>query len=324
MSSLTDLESQVQPIIQLFLDRLEEIGEKGKRAVNAGDWIQYFTFDALGQINFSEEFGFLQSGADVGGNMATIDGLIAYLSVIGQAPWLHKLLLGNPVIQKILPLEHYNEVQKFAIRMIERRTVHGQHPKSGKRDLLDRLLEVSQKDDSKLSFSQIIALTTTNLLAGSATTAVGLRSILYYLCRNHEVLTKLQREVDEAFASGALSQPPQYAQAAKLPYLEAVVVEGLRMNPATGFVLERTVPEGGVVLAGKKIPAGTIVGINSWVMHANESVYGADAEVFRPERWLDSEDTMRKEMKRCNMTVRFFPCQPHGSAQLGFETETNN
>jgi hypothetical protein len=301
MRSLTDLETHVQPVIDLFMDKIDEIGENGKRSIDAGNWIQYFTFDALGQINFSEEFGFLRTGTDIGGSMNTIDGLIAYLSVIGQAPWMHKLLLGNPFIQKVLPLENYNEVQKFAIRMIEKR-INGEQ-EAATRDLLAQLLEVSEKDQGKLSFRQIIALTTTNLLAGSATTACGLRSILYYLCRNQEAYLKLQREVDEGFASGALSQSPRYAEAAKLKYLDIVVVEGLRMHPATGFILEREVPAGGVTLAGKHIPAGTIVGINSWVMHANRQVYGPDAETFNPERWLEDDENKMREMKRCNMTV---------------------
>jgi cytochrome P450 len=46
------------------------------------------------------------------------------------------------------------------------------------RDILARLLEVSEKDEAKLSFTEIIALTTTNLIAGSDSTAIGLRAIL--------------------------------------------------------------------------------------------------------------------------------------------------
>ncbi len=78
------------------------------------------------------------------------------------------------------------------------------------------------------------------------------------------------------------------------------------MHPATGLVLEREVPSGGVELAGKHIPAGTVVGINSWVMHANTDVYGVDAHVFKPERWLDVDEEHLRLMKRCNMAVRLF------------------
>lgn len=175
-----------------------------------------------------------------------------------------------------------------------------------RRDMLQRLLEVSEKDDSKISLSEIIALTTTNLIAGSDSTAIGLRAILYFLCRHANVYAKLQKEVDDAFNSGAISSPVRYSEGAKLEYLNAVVTEALRAHAATGFVLEREVPEGGVTISGTFIPAGTIVGINSWVMHANKQVYGEDAEEFRPERWFDSEERVR-EMKRCNMAVSSLP-----------------
>lgn len=171
-----------------------------------------------------------------------------------------------------------------------------------RRDMLQRLLEVSEKDDSKISLSEIIALTTTNLIAGSDSTAIGLRAILYFLCRHADVYAKLQKEVDDAFNSGAISSPVRYSEGAKLEYLNAVVTEALRAHAATGFVLEREVPQGGVTISGTFIPAGTIVGINSWVMHANKQVYGEDAEEFRPERWFDSAERVR-EMKRCNMAV---------------------
>lgn len=197
---------------------------------------------------------------------------------------------------------------KFAIKMINKRKSPSSTAKPH-RDILARLLEVSEKDPSKLTFEEIIALTTTNLIAGSDSTAIGLRAILYFLCRTPRSYARLQAEVDGAFDSGALTTPVKYADGTKLPYLNAVVTEALRAHAATGFVLEREVPEGGVTIAGQYIPAGTIVGVNSWVMHANKSVYGEDAESFRPERWLDEEgegetwEERVREMKRCNMAV---------------------
>jgi hypothetical protein len=298
MTALSDLEPHVQPVIDLFIRRIDEVGEGGAKPFDIATWVQYFAFDALGEINFSEKLGFLETGTDVGKNIGTIDGLLAYLSVIGQAPWMHKFLLGNPLLHKILPLESSNEVQNFAVKIINKR-LNGEQAEV-KRDMLARLLEVSQKDESKLKLEEIIALTTTNLIAGSDSTAIGLRAILYFLCRSPETYAKLQREIDEAFETGALSKPVRYANGAKLQYLNAVITEALRAHAATGFVLEREVPSGGVTIAGNFIPAGTIVGINSWVMHANKQVYGEDAETFRPERWFEDEQRVR-EMKRCNM-----------------------
>jgi len=189
---------------------------------------------------------------------------------------------------------------QFAIKMINKRMSGEQG--DGQRDILARLLEVSQKDEAQLSFTEIIALTTTNLIAGSDGTAIGLRAILYFLCRNPLAYKKLQKEIDDAFTSGSLSSPVKYTEGAKLEYLDAVITEALRAHAATGFLLEREVPTGGVTLAGQFIPAGTIVGINSWVMHANQQVYGEDAQEFRPERWFDTKEKVG-EMKRCNMSV---------------------
>lgn len=171
-----------------------------------------------------------------------------------------------------------------------------------KRDILARLLEVSDEDETKLSLGEIIALTTANLIAGSDSTAIALRAILYFLCRSPVAYAKLQNEIDNSFAAGAVSIPVRYEDGAKLCYLNAVITEALRAHAAVGFVLEREVPPGGVTIAGQFIPAGTIVGINPWVMHANKSVYGEDAETFNPERWFGPEEKV-KEMKRCNMTV---------------------
>lgn len=183
--------------------------------------------------------------------------------------------------------------------MIDKR-INGEQT-NARRDMLARLLEVSQKDEAKLSLSEIIALTTTNLIAGSDSTAISLRAILYFLCKHPRVYAKLQQEIDNAFDAGLLTSPVSHAATAKLDYLKAVITEALRAHAATGFVLEREVPEGGVTFAGEFIPAGTIVGINSWVMHANQQVYGEDAEEFRPERWLEEGEDRVREMKRCNM-----------------------
>jgi len=47
------------------------------------------------------------------------------------------------------------------------------------------------------------------------------------------------------------------------------------------------VPDPGFTLPdGRFIPAGRIVGVNPSVMTLDHNVYGPDAHIFRPERWL--------------------------------------
>lgn len=62
----------------------------------------------------------------------------------------------------------------------------------------------------------------------------------------------------------------------------------MRLHPTTGFILERHVPPGGAVLCNVYLPARTVVGVNAWAIHREKSIYGEDADYFRPERWLEA------------------------------------
>lgn len=72
-------------------------------------------------------------------------------------------------------------------------------------------------------------------------------------------MVQLRAEIDEKYAAGELSDPVTFAEAQKLPYLQAVLQEGLRMHPATGLPMWRAVPKGGAELAGRYFPEGVSV-----------------------------------------------------------------
>lgn len=146
-----------------------------------------------------------------------------------------------------------------------------------------------------------------NLAAGADTTAAALRTIFYLSLKHPRVWTKLQEVVLAApFAQPpTLHLPAPYAQARAIPYLEAVIRESLRLVPGEMFPQERVVPAGGLTLPdGQFVPPGTAIGFTSYVMHRNKAVWGADAEEFRPERFLrekdESEGAFEERMRRYN------------------------
>lgn len=125
------------------------------------------------------------------------------------------------------------------------------------------------------------------ILAGADTTAIVQKGVIYHLLRNPLAEAKLRAELDSA----GLSFPSSFAETKDLPYLDAVIKEGLRMHPPVGNILERIVPTAGLALRdGRVIAPGTIVGMNQWVVSRNKEIYGGDADVFRPERWLRGDD----------------------------------
>ncbi|MCJ1441653.1 MAG: hypothetical protein MMC23_002143 [Stictis urceolatum] len=67
------------------------------------------------------------------------------------------------------------------------------------------------------------------------------------------------------------------------PYADGAVnqfMEGLRCHPAVGMSLPRVTPQGGIE---------TVVGVNLWVVHRDEAVFGSDTDVFWPDRWIGTD-----------------------------------
>lgn len=88
----------------------------------------------------------------------------------------------------------------------------------------------------------------------------------------------------------------------ELTYLDACIKEAGRLHPPFGLPLERVVPEGGAVIGGELISAGTVVGMSGWVAHRDLQTFGEDCDVWRPERWL-CEEARRRIMENALLTV---------------------
>jgi cytochrome P450 len=71
----------------------------------------------------------------------------------------------------------------------------------------------------------------------------------------------------------------------KLPYLNAVLEECLRIYPPSAFNHSRIVPPGGAVICGKVVPEGTAVGVASYAVSRSKTNW-SEAEASKPERWL--------------------------------------
>ena len=110
-----------------------------------------------------------------------------------------------------------------------------------------------------------------------------------------EVYAKLQAEVDAVMHGNSTIK---YQDAAKMSYLTACVKEGMRCHAVVGAGLPRYVPPGGAEICGRFFPGGYKVQVNQTVLHRNKEIFGEDANDFRPERWLDSDEDTIKRMNK--------------------------
>ncbi|KIX94974.1 uncharacterized protein Z520_09284 [Fonsecaea multimorphosa CBS 102226] len=176
--------------------------------------------------------------------------------------------------------EDINTMRTVAKEMVEYRRANP----VDKKDLLNAMLfGKDPKTGEKMTEDSIINNIITFLIAGHETTSGLLSFAFYQLCKNPDAMLKAQQEVDSVVGKG----PVTVQHVTKLPYIEAVMRETLRLNPtAPGFTVKplETVA-GPVVLAGKyTIPPGRPIIAMLSKCGRDPLVYGADAEEFKPER----------------------------------------
>ncbi|KAL4807726.1 cytochrome P450 [Aspergillus unguis] len=281
MSSMVHYEEYVDECVGQFCQRLEAASKKKER-MDMGVWLQYYAFDVITNITFGKPFGFMDKGVDINRMMEKLDLLNFYSALAGLFPSLHLMIirLGNSPAQG---LSDY-----IASLVSERKASKKPEKKENQtEDFLDKYLTAHRQDSDKFTTMHVILGCNQNIFAGSDTTAIALSSILFHLSNNPACIATLRKEIDAAANEQRISNPITFAQSQGLPYLQAVIKESLRINPAVGLPLLRVVPAGGAVICDRFFPEGTAVGINPWVAHHNTSVFGNDAHLFRPERWLD-------------------------------------
>ncbi|KAH9243641.1 hypothetical protein K456DRAFT_1717167 [Colletotrichum gloeosporioides 23] len=128
-----------------------------------------------------------------------------------------------------------------------------------------------------------------HMAAGIDTTGDGLCFLMWELSqpRSMQFQEKLQRELRE---NPGVSFD-------KLPFLDAVVQEGLRVFPAIPMSLPRYVPQGGRTIDGHFIPEKTIVSCQAYSVHRINTDVFPRPELFDPGRWMGpTGDAERKRL----------------------------
>ncbi|KAF4443309.1 putative P450 monooxygenase [Fusarium austroafricanum] len=301
MSAMIELEPMTDDCIKILQDKLDNLDG---RELDFGEWLHWYAFDVITSVTFSNRMGFMQEERDIAGIISAIEGRLNYNSVVGEMPYLHNFLLGHPLVSWIAnwipPVAKLNSsgyIVQFAATQLER--YHSQDKNcSNSRDMLARF-KYSRDGEEVLKYDELLTHASSNIFAGSDTTAISLRSMFYYLCRNPHSYKKLLEEIDQFDSRGELSDIISFSEANRMPYLQACMKEAMRMHPAVGQLLERVVPDEGFEISpGLHLPPGTIVGMNPWVSARDIAVYGEDADTFRPERWIEADTAQLKLMER--------------------------
>ncbi|KAL0719116.1 hypothetical protein Bca4012_068440 [Brassica carinata] len=159
------------------------------------------------------------------------------------------------------------------------------------KDMMDVLLTACQ-DEYKITRNHIKAFFVELFIGGTDTSVQTTQWTMAEIINNHKVLEKLREEIDSVVGRSKLIQETDLPN---LPYLQAVVKEGLRLHPPAPLMLRKFQER--CEIKGFYIPEKTILVISAYAVMRDPDSW-EDLEEFKPERFLSpKEDEKQQELK---------------------------
>ncbi|EFQ31517.1 cytochrome P450 [Colletotrichum graminicola] len=244
---------------------------------------QYFALDVVSEISFGEALGFLAKDKDLFGYVQTNDQIFPVLAIMLNMPWLGIMMQRWP-LNKLLPFESdkfgFGRLMGMAKTMVDKCLAAG----PGENHMIHSHLR------NGVTYKELLAEIFLELIAGSDSTATAIRMTMLCLLTTPTALSRLRHEIATGISRGFISSPIRDAEARQFPYLQAVIREGLRLYPPSTGLNYKQVAKGGTKLFGQFLPEGTQLGVNIQKIMRSKETFGPDADIFRPERWLEAAE----------------------------------
>ncbi|KAK1419568.1 hypothetical protein QVD17_28761 [Tagetes erecta] len=163
-------------------------------------------------------------------------------------------------------------------------SVHDNVP-SKNNDVLDLLLNINQKDESEISRDDITHLFLELFIAGIDTTSSTIEWAMVELIHRPHILEKARLEVTKVMENK--KNIIQESDIARLPYLQAVIKETLRLHPPIPFLVPHQAIRD-VEIQGYLVPKNAQILCNVWAMGRDPKIW-LHPEKFMPERFLEGK-----------------------------------
>ncbi|KAL4888830.1 cytochrome P450 [Aspergillus ambiguus] len=260
---------------------------QGTHGINVYDAFRCLTTEIIMEFAFAKSADMLEDSQNTFESwfLAAFDAVARSLWKMQEWPIARKALAIVPlhVISLIDPhIVNVVKMLKFAESCLEHYELHGNttsHPV-----VFDNLSSLPHN----LKVTEALDI----LIAGADTTASTLTAGLMNILSNPAIQSKLVNSVRREDISSDDSSLLHLSELEKLTYLSACVKESLRIAIPVPGRLPRVVPHDlpqPFVVDGQVIPPSTIVSMSAYTMHTSEEIWGPDARVFNPDRWLHPE-----------------------------------
>ncbi|KAF4562583.1 hypothetical protein EYR36_003977 [Pleurotus pulmonarius] len=319
---------EARSFLPIFFSTANKLGEKWKNMISgSGDdsvvlnvpyWLSRATLDVIGEAAFDYRFGGLDDEKNELANAYTTlltetFGSPSLTSIFIISTWIHlPAWLRHLFQRKSARLHHARETENIGNRVAKSlidAKAYALSEGKGSKDIMSLLVQSnnSENEKTRMSVPEMLAQMRTIMLAGHETTANTLNWTLLEICKQPHIQRKLRAEIwraeNELRASGRVEF--EVSDFENMPYTTAVVKEALRFHPVLHLafrtagrddVLPLSTPlrtSDGTVITELPVPKGLKIVAS---ITGNKKVFGEDADVFNPERWLRPSDGKKQSV----------------------------
>ncbi|KAK3376414.1 cytochrome P450 [Lasiosphaeria ovina] len=259
---------------------------KAFRPLDLSKHSHFYAFDSQGEIAYSQSHGFLDSEKELHNILKITEFLMYFILVLGNFSSIFYYVQKWPLYY-LLPRDGdqsgFGVISGYTTKLIDQRLEVGSTPK---RDILQSFI------NQGLGRDELREELSLQFFVGTDTVASAIRMTILLLTSSPQSYQRLQAEIDDAASNGLISAPIRDVEAGRLPYLQAVIRESLRLfPPSISSAFYKRVPKGGDNIHGYFLPEGTRVATGAviYAMNKSKSIWCQDAQIFRPERWLEAD-----------------------------------
>ncbi|EME45021.1 hypothetical protein DOTSEDRAFT_33623 [Dothistroma septosporum NZE10] len=270
----------IQEKIQLVVSQMIAEAARTRGPVDVMKWWTLMASDVSAHLMFGESFHVIERG-EANEYIKTLTSALKGSGIGVELPFVRaigKLLPFQATKELFCTTEVLDDYAKTAVRNMRASDVA--------HNIFASIQAESEKGetlDDRTVESEAMGL----FVAGTDTTAVSLTYLTWVVLARPQLRMDIEREV------GGLPVDFEDQDVEKLPLLNAVIQETLRLYGAVPGGLPRTVPHGGIDMDGYYLPQGSIVSTHAYSMHRDPALF-PDPEEFQPSRWLpNSEEHLR-------------------------------
>jgi len=257
------------------------------------NWWMLLASDVSAHLAFGDSFNMLESG-EQNQFMRVLKKLTMGAGIMVEMPFLRLLrFVPVPAIQEMFNANEF-------ILAGAGKAVETARSRTGENNIFAKVIEDCEKEGEGHIDDMDVRIEAMNvIIAGTDTTGVTLTYLTWAVLQRPELQAALEAE------TAALAHDFTENDLIKLPLLNAVIEETLRLYGAAPSSLPRVVPQGGTKFAGHYIPQGVTVDTQAYTLHRDPKIW-SDPLTFNPQRWIADKE-MVPEAQSPEAKLAFHP-----------------